>query len=115
MISALSFNFTSILKFILDGPPFMAMGKAEPCPSGYEITTKEDCELAMKKYSLDFGIYFKSRKAFASGSWNVMPYGCSYRAGGDNSFYFNERKAKNVRSFLSGMNKMICKRDIKSN
>ena len=102
----------------LDGPPYRAMGKAEPCPAGYEITTEEECRLVMKEWRKDLDIKLKSSviksMAFAAGSWNVLPYQCSYRAGGDNSFYFNKKKTDKVRSFLNGINKMICKRDIKS-
>ena len=43
----------------------MAMGKAEPCPSGYEITTKEDCELAMRKYNLDFVSFHPNEELYS--------------------------------------------------
>ena len=95
------------------------MEKGEPCPSGYEITSEEECRLVMKNWRKDLGIKLKSSviksMAFAAGSWNVLPYQCSYRAGGYNSFYFNKKKTDKVRSFLNGSNKMVCKRDIKSN
>ena len=94
---------------ILDGPPYMAMGKSEPCPEGTEITTEAECRDAFR-FHVDLGIKFKSRKSFAAGSWNVLPYQCSYRAGADNTFYFNKKKTNNVRSFQNGMNKMICKK-----
>ena len=89
----------------------MTMEKAEPCPMGTEITTELDCRKALKNYK-KLGIEIKSFKAIAVGSWNVLPHGCSYRAGGDNTFYFNKKQTSNVKSFLNGMSKMICKKNI---
>ena len=120
-MSALKYFCEITVKFLLflDGPPYRAMEKGEPCPLGYEITSEEECKLVMKKWRQDLGIKLKSSviksMAFAAGSWNVLPYQCSYRAGGDNSFYFNKKKTDKVRSFINGSNRMICKRDIRSN
>ena len=87
------------------------MGKAEPCPSGAEITTQKECAAACR-HSERIGIKFKSWKSLAVGSWNVLPPGCSFRAGGDKAFYFNKKQTSNVKSFLNGMSMMICKKNI---
>ena len=85
------------------------MGKAKSCPKGTEITTAEECSEALK-YASDLGIVFPpfSWTKVTVGSWAALPYQCSYRAGGDNTFFFNRKYVKDPKLFLSGMNRMIC-------
>ena len=85
------------------------MGKGKSCPKGTEIRTEEECSDALK-YASDLEIVFPpfSWTKVTVGSWAALPYQCSYRAGGDNTFFFNKKYVKNPKLFLSGMNRMIC-------
>ena len=87
------------------------MGKAELCPVGTEIDTETECIDALNYASdLEIELRVSPRSPKVSvGSWGFLPYQCSYRAGGDQSFFFNNRKGDNTKHFLSGMHKMICK------
>ena len=90
--------------------PYTKMDRSKPCPKGTEITTEKECSEALK-YASDLGITFPpfSWTKVSVGSWSTLPYQCSYRAGSDNVFFFNKKKVKNAKLFLSGMHKMICK------
>ena len=57
------------------------MGKSELCPLGKEITTKSECEDALKDAYL-LGITLKSND-IVYGSWDHVPYQCSYQPSGD--------------------------------
>ena len=91
-------------------PPYVKLDKAKLCPKGTEITSEKECNEALK-YASDLEIIFPpfSWTKVSIGSWGQLPYQCSYRAGGDNTFFFNRKKVKNAKLFLSGMHKMICK------
>ena len=87
------------------------MGKAELCPPGTEITTEKECKAALR-YASSIGIFppsYGERKSLATGSWDQVPYQCSYQALGDHAVHFNQKKTSNVEQFLSGFYKMICK------
>ena len=86
------------------------MDMAESCPPGTEIKTEKECSEVLN-FASDLGINIEtsSSKQLTVGSWGFLPYQCSYRAGGDQSFFFNSRKADSPKLFLSGMHRMICK------
>ena len=86
------------------------MGKAEHCPAGTEIKTEKECSEALN-FASDLGITVEtsSSKRVTVGSWGFLPYQCSFRAGGDQNIFFNNRKSDSPKLFLSGMHKMICK------
>ena len=86
------------------------MGKAEHCPAGTEIKTEKECSEALN-FASDLGITIEtsSSKRVTVGSWGFLPYQCSFRAGGDQNFFFNNRKSDSPKLFLNGMHKMICK------
>ena len=97
-----------LIRFI-DAVPFVKMEQGETCPSGTEVTTKEECDDALKLAS-QLGIQLKSRKTLVVGGWSFVPSQCSYQAGGDNAFHFNKVNTENVPWFLNGMFKLICKK-----
>ena len=84
------------------------MEKAELCHSGAEITTEDECRSALK-YASSIGITLQERKNLKTGSWDHVPYQCSYQAGGDQAFHFNHKEPSNGDQFLDGFYKMICK------
>ena len=86
----------------------MQMDTGKICESGSELLTEDDCTDALK-YASELGISLLNRKDLQAGSWNHVPYQCSYQAGGDNSFHFNNKQTNNVHDFVNGMYKMICK------
>ena len=89
--------------------PFVKMDVAESCPPGTEIKTEKECSEVLN-FASDLGITIEtSSKMVKVGSWGFLPYQCSYRAGGDQTFFFNSRKADSPKLFLSGMHRMICK------
>ena len=85
------------------------MEKVESCPTGKEITTEEECKNAMKEVYL-LGITLGSRKNLVVGSWNHVPYQCSFQSNGDQAFHFNQKEVSDVKEFQNGMYKMICRK-----
>ena len=100
--------FSFAFRFI-DAVPFVKMEQGKTCPSGTEVTTKEECDDALKLAS-QLGIQLKSRKTLVVGGWSFVPSQCSYQAGGDNAFHFNTVKTENVPHLVNGMYKLICKK-----
>ena len=84
------------------------MKKAELCAPGMEITTEDECRDALG-YAASLGITLGSRKTVVAGSWNNLPYQCSYQAIGDQAFHFNRKPTRNGKDFFTGAYKMICK------
>ena len=86
------------------------MDKGETCPVGTEIKTEKQCSEALN-FASDLGIEISSEAStrVTVGSWGFLPYQCSYRAGGDQTFFFNHRKTTNAKLFVNGMHNMICK------
>ena len=84
------------------------MKQGELCPSGAEITTSNECKHALE-YAPLLGITHNSRKWNGPGNWGHVPFQCSYQAGGDQAFHYNQKDAGNVPQFQSGFYKMICK------
>ena len=74
-----------------------------------EIMTEEECKNALKEVYL-IGITLGSRKNLVSGSWNHVPYQCSYKSIGDQAFHFNRKEVNDAKNFIDGMYKMICRR-----
>ena len=86
----------------------MKMGQAEVCPSGAEITTRDECDSALQ-HAAELGITNMGRTSLVAGSWGHVPYQCSYQHGGDQAFHFNSNQTNNVDDFLNGEYHMICK------
>ena len=86
----------------------MKMGPAELCPSGAEITTRDECNSALQQ-AAELGITGMGRKSLQAGSWGHVPYQCSYQHKGDQAFHFNSRQTNDVAAFLNGQYPMICK------
>ena len=86
------------------------MDKGETCPVGTEIKTEKECSEALN-FASDLGIEISSEALtkVTVGSWGFLPYQCSYRAGGDQTFFFNHRKTTNAKLFVNGMHNVICK------
>ena len=105
MISFLNLFELSI--YYLEKSKYVKMGKSEICPLGKEITTKSECEDALKDAYL-LGITLKS-SALVYGSWDHVPYQCSYQPSGDQAFYFNQKEVYNAEKFVNGEHIMICK------
>ena len=87
----------------------MKMDVNKPCPPGTEITTDDGCDDALK-WASQLGIFLQCRKQLLRGSWSWVPHQCSYQAGGDQAFHFNNKETSNVPEFVNGNYKMICKR-----
>ena len=84
----------------------MKMGHSEPCPSGTEIRTADDCKEALK-WAYKLGITLQSRTNLETGWWDHVPYQCSYQHYGDNGFHFNYKKTNNTKNEEY---RMICKK-----
>ena len=86
------------------------MAIRELCPAGTEIKNEKECSEVLN-FASDLGIDIETTtsKKVTVGSWGFLPYQCSYRAGGDQNFFFNSRKVESPKLFLSGMHRMICK------
>ena len=102
-------NSFQISKQFSEKSKFVMMRKTESCPTGKEITTEEECKNALAEVYL-LGISLGSRKNLVSGSWNHVPYQCSYQANGDKAFHFNQKEVSDVKEFKNGMYKMICRK-----
>ena len=85
------------------------MKKAQLCEFGKEIETEEECKDALAHVYL-LGITLQSRKSLVSGSYDDIPFQCSYQSNGDQAFYFNKKEVSNAKGFPSGEYKMICKK-----
>ena len=87
------------------------MGHGYECPPENEITTAEECTDALK-WHLELGLNVVKRTALQEGSWDYVPYGCSYQAGGDSAFHWNKmyQNRLDVPSFINGNYKMICRK-----
>ena len=91
------------------------MGRAEHCQSGTEITTQDECNEALT-WASALQINLSGRKQLITGSWDHVPYQCSYQAGGDQSFHFNQafhfnlQQTNDVPDFINGGYIMICKK-----
>ena len=83
------------------------MGHSEPCLSGTELTTEDECREAMK-WKKKLGITPLNRTSLVTGSWWHVPYQCTYKYHGDNAFHFNYKKSHNPTSFHDGSYRMIC-------
>ena len=86
------------------------MNIGELCPAGTEITTEKECSEALN-FALDLGITMETSttKNVTVSSWAFLPYQCSYRSGGDQTFFFSSRKSDCSRLLSSGMHRMICR------
>ena len=88
----------------------MKMSQGAKCPNGTEITTKEECDDALK-FAPQLGIDLRGRKHVVYGGWNFVPPQCSYLAKGDQAFHFNIRGSYHAGWFIQGVFTMICKHD----
>ena len=98
------FNVIIVRNFIDIAPvplAFMKMGENEPCPSGTEITTIEECESALKQ-ATQLEIY-PARITLQSGSWGHVPYQCSDQYEGDEAFHWNTNGNGKLNNY-----RMIC-------
>ena len=86
------------------------MNIGELCPPGTEITTEKECSEALN-FALDLGITMETSttKNVTVSSWGFLPYQCSYRSGGDQTFFFSSRKSDGSKRLLSGTHRMICR------
>ena len=87
----------------------MKMGKGQICPPGTELKTKEQCKDALK-WVKALKITQGKRQDLVQGSWDHLPYQCSYQAIGDKAFHFNTKQTKNPPNFVNGHYEMICKK-----
>ena len=87
------------------------MGNAQPCSPGTEIETLDECTDALT-WSVDLGIQgWQTRfSVVQEGSWDYVPYQCSYQSNGDLAFYFGTEPHKNAEEFSNGNYQMICKK-----
>ena len=69
---------------------FVKIEQPKHCPSETEITTKSQCKDAMK-WAKELGITLQAGTKFFNGSWDHIPYQCSYKYTGDNAFHFNHQ------------------------
>ena len=92
---------------MLEHSKYVLMDKASLCYPGKEITTEDECKDALENTYL-LGITLQSRTSLINGSWDHVPYQCSYQAGGDQAFHFNRKETSNVNKFLNGMFMMVC-------
>ena len=91
----------------------MKMNKGERCPTGAEIQTPDECNKALG-FATVLNITLRTRKYLISGSFedrgsSGVPYQCSYQAGGDQAFHFNNLLTVNNPGFVNGVYFMICK------
>jgi hypothetical protein len=105
--------FTFLLNYLLyfEGyVKYMKMDRGNECPSGTEITTSEECSDALK-WSLELGLNVVKRTDLVEGTWDHVPYGCSYLSS-DKAFHWckDDQSRFNVPGFISGSYKMICKK-----
>ena len=81
------------------------MGYLEPCRSGTEITTADECKEALK-WAKKLWITLQNRTSLETGWWGHVPYQCSYQYYGDKAFHFNYKKMKTKNASY----RMICKK-----
>ena len=88
----------------------MKMDKGEICTVGTEIKTEKECSEALN-FASDLGIEISSEALtkVTVGSWGFLPYQCSYRAGGAQTFFLNHRKTTNAKLFVNGMHNVFAK------
>ena len=92
--------------FYLGEVPFMTMGKAEPCPSGTEITTSVECDHALLWHK-ELMTTIK-KETLNHNSWDFIPHQCSYA--NDQGYFFNKIQPSTMAKILDGEYKMVCKK-----
>ena len=93
------------------GPLFMKMNKGDICPPGAEIETPDECNEALQLAAV-LDITLNARKHLVSGAYSDqlgVPHQCSYQAGGDQAFHFNNLLTVDNPGFVNGGYHMICK------
>ena len=86
------------------------MNIGDLCPAGTEIKTEVECSEALN-VALDLGITMDTStpKNVTVASMGFLPYQCSYRSGGNQTFSFSSRKSDGPKLLLRGMHRMICR------
>ena len=81
----------------------------EPCPSGYEIISRDRCREAHEQAHL---LDLTPKRSLQFGSWDGVPYQCSFQVGDDSALHWSSNSTTNNARFSTGEFVMICEAGI---